>query len=90
MRPWLVLITVYVVKTMLSNLCYQILLGNCTYKKTVPFVKYKMVVYMSDVIFHPEPFCLSISIAAGLSEFPDNSCYHGFILFHISFVELMA
>lgn len=44
---------------------------------------------MSDVVFHSEPFCLSLSIAVCLSEFPDNSCYHGCISFHISFVELM-
>lgn len=48
-----------------------------------------MVVYTSDVVFHSETFCLSLSIAACLSEVPDNSCCHGCILFHFSFVEPM-
>lgn len=46
-RSWLVLITVHV--------WHQILLGNCAEEKTVPFVDYKMLVCMSDVVFHSEP-----------------------------------
>lgn len=41
---------------------------------------------MSDVFLN---IVLASACAAGLSEFPDNTCYHGCVLFHILFVELM-